>query len=101
MGFEVKEVDHHRNGVGGVSFYVAIVEDDENGRMLVIDFDSDEYGHTAVLNLDKAAAGNIYMFEVEGRVGTGGNAWRGDRLGDEYREAIKSLYQAQYDALFR
>lgn len=107
---KVLESDYHRNGVGGEGFYVSIVDDPAFGRMLVIDFSYEHrprkpkqaykewkaeeeynppYGFTAVLNLDEAATGNIYMFGNEGHLG--GNAWRGDRLGDTYRPLIKEF----------
>lgn len=102
-GITVEAVDYHRNGVGGMGYYVAIVtdttEDGGPGRMLVIDFtgaqDADyrEYGYTAVLNLDEAANGNVYMHPQDGKPDTGNNAWRGDRLGDRYRGAIKAKHE--------
>lgn len=104
--FTVEAADYHRNGIGGQGFYVAIVndpdEDGDMGRMLVIDFTGaqdeghQEYGYTAVLNLDKAFDGNIYMFPSKDKPGTGDNAWRGDRLGDKYRAAIKAEVEAGY-----
>jgi len=98
QGFTVEAADHHRNGVGGAGFFVAIVNDEETGRMLVINF-PDEHGTTAVLNLDEAHKGNIYMHPEPGKPGTGGNAWRGDRLGHKYNEAIEAEVQAGYDRL--
>lgn len=101
----VEAADFHRNGVGGYGFDVAIVNDPETGRMLVIDFniggEDTEYGYTAVLNLDMAAEGNIYMHPEEGRPGTGNNAWRGDRLGDLYRPLIKKAITASRDAAWQ
>lgn len=89
MSHEVLHADYHRNGVGGVGFNIALVRDDKERRtFLVIDFLSDEYGHTAVVDVDQAAAGNIYMFPQNGQ--PGGNAWRGDRLGDRYRDSIRA-----------
>lgn len=94
---EVLEADWHRNGVSGVGFSVAVVKDPAEGRMLVIDFSGEQgsdYGYTAVLNLDMAAEGNIYMFG-QGKH-AGGNAWRGDVLGDQYRPLVKAALDAQY-----
>lgn len=98
QNFTVEAADYHRNGISGMGFHVAIINDEDKGRMLVIDF-PDDNGYTAVLNLDKASKGNIYMYPEPGKPGTGGNAWRGDVLGDKYREAIKAEVQAGYDRL--
>lgn len=107
---KVLATDYHRNGVGGAGFRVSIVQDPENGRMVVIDFsyaygteDGEEmeqpYGYTAVLNLDEAAKGNIYMHPEDGVPKSGGNAWRGDRLGDEYRPLIQRAADEAYERL--
>jgi hypothetical protein len=108
MGFQVQAATQHRNGVAGAPFRIAIVHDDENGRMLLIDFsypdgDTPNEGHVAVVNLDLAATGNIFMHEQSDESGqpvpnTGGNAWRGDVLGCEYRQAISEHINRQADA---
>lgn len=98
----VQHVDFHRNGVGGEGFMVAIVDHPEHGRMLVVDFGydattwtDDNWGHVAVLNLDQAADGNIYMHPKNGQPGN--NAWRGDRVGaDEIRPLMKAKYDAEH-----
>lgn len=100
-GFTVEHWDYHRNGIGGAGFVVAIIQDHEEGaRFLVTDFSHDykrggengvEYGYTAVVDLDKAHTGNIYMYHD--KEGFGGNAWRGDRLGDKYRPEIQRLVE--------
>ena len=101
----------HRNGMGGTGFNVAIVSDRVEGvrrRMLVIDFDVDESnhdenrGHTAVLDLDMTASGNIFARpnlneSLNPIPGTGDNAWRGDVLGDQYRDAIKAAVEAGFE----
>jgi hypothetical protein len=110
---KVIATDYHRNGVGGAGFMVSIVEDPEHGRMLMVDFshgylppaerDEDyedvEYGYTAVLKLDEAAKGNIFMHPEPGVPGSGGNAWRGDRVGDEYRPLVQRVHDERYEAL--
>jgi hypothetical protein len=96
MGYSIDAVDFHRNGVGGDGFYVGIItEPDENdrrrkSRKLVIAFPEIGQCAVAVLDLDKAAAGNIHMHprlvnksdpdprEWEWDDSVGGNAWRGD-----------------------
>ena len=106
-GFHVVHATSHRNGVAGAPFHVAIVQDDEAGRMLVIDFSYPDSGapdgYTAVLNLDMAAQGNIYMHQQLDEHGvpvpdTGDNAWRGDVLGDQYRHAIADHIERWHDA---
>jgi hypothetical protein len=97
---KVLEADWHRNGVAGAGFSVAIVDDPTEGRMLVIDFSAEEdadYGYTAVLNLDKAASGNIYMFGTNEHAG--GNAWRGDVLGDIYRPLVRAALDAKREKI--
>ena len=98
---KVEQVDYHRNGIGGAGFAVAIVDDPEVGRALVIDFnvdDNDEehgdYGYTAVLNLDEAHKGNIYMFPDEEHAGN--NAWRGDVVGDRLRPLIREALDKKW-----
>lgn len=99
-GFRVVEADFHRNGVGGEPFYVGIVEE-EGRRMLVTYFPPPDpeprwrAPHIAVLDLDKAAAGNVYMHESGSH--EGGNAWRGDHY-QRQAEAIVSHYEAALDA---
>ena len=96
---EIVEADSHRNGISGVPFYVGIVNAPE-GRMLIITFSGDEPGddaYTAVLDLDEAARGNIYMFPHNGR--GGGNAWRGNQFASRYRKAIMDRVHANTDAL--
>ena len=106
-GFKVEHVDWHRNGISGQGFYVAIVDDPEGGRMLVIDFGSDDEecdehrNCVAVLNIDKAAEGNIYMHPQAGVDNSGGNAWRGDRIGAEYIPSIRAKQDEKWDALMR
>lgn len=93
---KVEQVDYHRNGIGGNGFAVAIVDDPDVGRALVIDFntDGDDYGYTAVLNLDEAHKGNIYMFPDEEHAGN--NAWRGDVVGDRLRPLIREALDKKW-----
>lgn len=97
---KVIEQDFHRNGVGGAGFHVAIIEHPEHGRMLVVDFGLETESHldhdwpyVAVLNLDQAAAGNIYMHPTNGQ--PGGNAWRGDSLSGEFRPVMRDRQNAE------
>ncbi len=97
--FKVLATDFHRNGSGGEGFFVALIQDEGlKRRFLVVDFCYDYeypvYGYTAVLDIDQAHAGNIFMHPHETVPGSGGNAWRGDVLGDRYRQAIREHWEA-------
>jgi hypothetical protein len=98
-GFKVLAADYHRNGSSGEGFIVALVHDfGLKRRFLVVDFCYDYeypvYGYTAVLDIDQAHAGNIFMFPNKAVPGSGDNAWRGDFLGDRYRKAIREHWGA-------
>lgn len=92
--------DYHRNGVSGVPFHIAIVEDDGR-RMLVVSFNDDDDCYTAAVDLDVAAAGNIYMHPVPGVPGSGGNAWRGDTYAAKYHDAIVKDVDDRFAAMLR
>lgn len=73
---------HHRNGVAGAPFTVALVTGGpgEPGRTyLVVMFD--EPGYTAVLDVDMAASGNVVFGE---------NSWRGDHFEAHLRPLMDS-----------
>jgi hypothetical protein len=75
---EIVESDYHRNGVGGMGFKVALIDDaDEGDTKLVIMFEQ-QY-HTAVLSLDKLKEGDIFF---------GSNSYRGDRFDDALRKRL-------------
>jgi hypothetical protein len=75
---EVVDSDYHRNGVGGMGFKVALVDDpDEGDTKLVIMFEREYY--TAVLSLDKLKDGDIAF---------GSNSYRGDRFDDVLRKQL-------------
>jgi len=71
---------HHRNGVAGASFDIAIFKERNRAasRKLAILFD--EPGHCAVLDIGLLAAGDIAF---------GSNSWRGDDYEPYLRAAIK------------
>jgi hypothetical protein len=93
-------VDHHRNGVGGMGFFTALFTDDEQpGRTFLgiafpyWDEQAQEYrewnGQVAVLDVEQAAAGNIFMWgqkDEQGNEQPGDNAWRG---ADYYGQTMK------------
>lgn len=66
---QIINASFHRNGVAGLPFYVALVDDPESDDVkLVIMFEAE--GHTAVLSLDKLINEDIEF---------GSNSWRGDQ----------------------
>ena len=105
MTKKVISLDYHRNGIMGLGFYVAIVEDMIDGklhRMAVVRFGAtdqegffsgrqldNEAGNVvcAVLDIDKLASGDIAF---------GSNSWRGDHSHEIIDEAIK---QRQVDMM--
>ncbi len=65
---QIIDLDHHRNGIGGMPFKVALVDDaNESDVKLVIMFEAE--GHTAVLSLNKL---------IDEDVKFGSNSYRGD-----------------------
>jgi hypothetical protein len=67
--------DYHRNGVAGVPFKVALVDDANDGDMkLVVMFEAE--GHTAVLSVNKIMQDDVQF---------GSNSYRGDL----YEEALR------------
>ena len=89
---EILAADYHRNGIAGEGFYVGIIRDDDLSRKLVITFPDEDGGiYTAVLDLDEAHRGNIYMHPDPDTPETGHNAWRGDHyhdLQDQFRQVV-------------
>lgn len=80
------KIDHHRNGVTGVGFHVAVFDTCEGKdarRMLGVIFP--EPGEVAVFDLAKLAAEDIDF---------GSNSWRGDSYEDVLRRAVKAYEDA-------
>ena len=72
---QIIDMDSHRNGVSGLPFRVALVDDaNESDVKVVIMFEAE--GHTAVLSLNKLMDEDISF---------GSNSWRGDL----YEEALR------------
>lgn len=75
---QIIDADYHRNGVAGIGFHVALVDDPNDGDVkLVIMFPGE--GNTAVLSLDKLQSEDIKF---------GSNSYRGDK----YDEALRSEF---------
>lgn len=76
LNLQIIDMDFHRNGVAGMPFHVALVDDATEGdTKLVIMFE--EEGHTAVFSLDKLIQNEDISF--------GSNSWRGDQYEHELR----------------
>jgi hypothetical protein len=85
MKLKIIDTAHHRNGISGAPFDVALFEDHgpEGGRKVAILF---EEPHTcAVLDVDKLAQGDIAF---------GSNSWRGDRYEPNLRKGIVKRQRA-------
>jgi len=88
MKLKIIDTAHHRNGICGAPFDVALFEDHgtEGSRKVAILFE--EPHHCAVLDVDKLAASNIAF---------GSNSWRGDTYETHLRREI-ALRQSTIDA---
>jgi hypothetical protein len=87
MKFHNMNIAHHRNGICGTPFYVAIFDwrddDGKTRRMMATVFP--EPGNVAVLDISETAAGNIDF--------ACGNSWRGDHFEDALRAAIRRTHE--------
>ncbi len=77
----------HRNGVGGNSFDVAIVDDGDSKKVVIL---FKEIGNCAVLDIEMLAAENV-EFSV--------NSWRGDDYEKAFRKMIEARIEADYQVL--
>ena len=88
---KVISVAHHRNGVGGMPFYVVLFECGEmNQTMVAVSFEDDEgegyqNPRVAILGVDLLAKNDIAF---------GSNSWRGDRYASFVRGAIEKYNAA-------
>lgn len=106
MAIKILAADHHRNGVGGVGFTVALFTDSEEpGRVFLgvsfEDFEQPNIEHqnrgcVAVLDVAEAANGNIFMHPTATR--EGGNAWRGADYYSATMQEAKAQHSAELDA---
>jgi hypothetical protein len=81
LKLSILDLDFHRNGVAGMPFQVAIVDDmTEGDTKLVIMFE--QSGYTAVLSLDKLIQSEDIRF--------GSNSWRGDQYEHQLRPLLWS-----------
>lgn len=78
----VAEIAHHRNGICGAPFDVALFQENNAWKVGIV-FDRESY--CAVFDIEKLAAGDIAF---------GSNSWRGDRYEDQLRKSIESHRKA-------
>ena len=84
---KIKQIDYHRNGIGGEGFYAVLFSTTKDGgdkeNMLATVFPAE--GHCAVIDLDLVPEYGVTF---------GANSWRGDNYEPELRAAIKA-YEAR------
>lgn len=85
---KLKSIAHHRNGVGGCPFYVAVIQEGRD-KMLAVTF-NDEPAHvrTAIFDLKLLADGNIKFGE---------NSYRGDHYHQFMLDEIKK-HEASFES---
>jgi hypothetical protein len=102
--YTLLEADYHRNGVGGAGFYVALFHDhNDDRRKLLTWFPTDDAEHgpigrqdrVAVIDVDEAATGNIYMHPRNRH--KGGNAWRGADSYSDLLPLVRDVVREDYD----
>jgi hypothetical protein len=76
----VTALDHHRNGVCGEPFYVAIVKDEDGSEKVVIRFPDQPQHHSAFVSPKCAVLDLAVLRDNAGadRIAFGLNSWRGD-----------------------
>ena len=99
MSLHVKDIDFHRNGIGGIPFFVVLFNDTEvpGGEMVAI-IPSDAFRipddgefHESpcfVLEVNETAKGNIKFAQ--------GNSWRGDNYYLPLRRSIREWYHEKF-----
>ena len=90
MKLKIIAIAHHRNGVAGSPFDVALFKERGRQGSLKVGILFDEPAHCAILDVAKLAAGDIEF---------GSNSWRGDDYEPFLRDAITAHLQAFIDAL--
>lgn len=81
MKLKIIDIAHHRNGVRGAPFEVALFKDRGRDGSLKVGILFEEPNHCAILDVDKLAVGDIAF---------GSNSWRGDDYEPHLRKAIAS-----------
>lgn len=93
---KIKSLEHHRNGISGVGFYVAVAEEEEEGEkkreMLIIRFPKRKDK-----NADGVLCAVFDLGELDKReIRFGYNSWRGDRYAKFMDEEIKKHEIKEY-----
>lgn len=86
---KIIKADSHRNGVGGDPFKVAIVQEGDSKKLVIM---FEERYTTAVFDLDLLKEEVIEMGE---------NSWRGDQYDDLLREELTTFVHEQSEARFQ
>ena len=86
MKLKIINVAHHRNGVTGAPFDVALFRERGRRARRKVAILFEENGHCAVFDVARLAAGDIAF---------GSNSWRGDEYEPDLRDAIAAFYQAK------
>ena len=86
---KILAVAHHRNGVCGAPFDVAIVHDGETKKVVIL---FEEKYVCAVLDIDMLSQDNIRFGE---------NSWRGDQYDGAFREKVKRKIAEMYRKMFK
>ena len=81
MKLKIIAIAHHRNGVAGAPFDVALFKERGREGSLKVGILFDEPAHCAILDIAKLAAGDIKF---------GSNSWRGDKYEAPLRQAINA-----------
>lgn len=77
MKMKLLSNSHHRNGVCGTPFDVALIRDEDGSTKVCIDFGGSDF---AVLQVDLLAQGDVAF---------GSNSWRGDHYADQVRKLMR------------
>ncbi len=79
MNLTIQDVSFHRNGIGGMGFYVVLFRDNEEKEDMIAAL-FDETGYCAVFAIDELVKKNIKFAH--------GNSWRGDVYAGELRPLV-------------
>lgn len=86
---KIIKADSHRNGVGGEPFKVAIIQEGDSKKLVIM---FEEQYTTAVFDLDLLKEEVIEMGE---------NSWRGDHYDNLLREELTTFVREQSEARFK
>jgi hypothetical protein len=96
----VREVEYHRNGIGGEPFYVArFRDDDEETEMIAILFAPDVQLPDGVTDWSFAQGFHnprvaVLALDILPEIGFGRNSWRGDNYAEALYAAIRERQEA-------